>query len=462
MVVRSHDSSQVGKFSDVCDDVLLSLPSDVQESILKNTLNIDTIGDILIIETDKFVIFNHIKTIFDTSSIQPVSNPVIISKHSELSNYIVSDWYYNKEMNHILLCTLNTEDDTLYNTTDQVITKAKLYWIDIDRFELSTTQPTLNWHEDGDTVLSKSFTDLSSAKISYNEVLKKYYVTFLGYLSQDQGDFSFAIGQVMIPNQTTNIGEINIYTSTSPAMFKDASRTLEDRRVVSNVYRQVNPVKSVSTGFNNEVVFENSLSNNLSLDLTLLSSGKTATSVIIDFGDSTANYEKTRLPLIRYDKVDQLVGSDTRNPLDYKVDHTYSNDSPEYICTITVNTMETPTTSDVYTIQVIQKQSDLTTSFNPLETIQSSSAAGIISTNYRQNTPGISINQAKIFVDKFGAENMLLMLKTAHPEFITPVLIKLAQPLRRSKSFDMNNENMLSTDSIDQERITRAMLAQVS
>lgn len=448
VVVRTHDSSSIGSFETVCKYVFESLPQSIQHEVSNTTNNIDVIGDVLIIETTDSLIFNHVITDFITSEIKPLSNPVIIPKKStELNNYIVSDWFYNETTGQIVIASLNTSADDVYNTSDQVITDVHMYWLNTKNFKLIKTKPVLDWYVSEDSVISKSVADITSLKLCYSETLNRYYATFLCYLSQDQAPAAFTIGQVIIVSENSSTGDINMYSATQPAMIKDSSRTSADKVHVSKVSRTVNPVRSSATGYNSDIMFENSIKNTMILDLTKLSPGKTATSVTIDFGDGSPVYRKYRLPQIRYDQIDQLVGSDTRNPLDYRVEHVYVNNTQQHTCTITVNTIDTPGQPDEYLVRVIQKQSDITTAFNPLSSVND--------IEYRLDQPGISIHKSRVFTDKFGAENMFLILRTSMPEYLVPVIIKLAQPLRRSTVFDMTADQITETSLIDRARIDR-------
>ena len=447
LVVRTHDNTQIDNFDVVCKSIVASFPESIQNDIMNNVIDIDTIGDILIIETTNNMLFIRTSTNFSTSQIISTSNPIVIDKSNPGSpnQHHTSNWFYNKNSNTLLVSVIHTTNDSNF-PQDEIISHVDTYWINVKNFVLRKTSHNINWVDGQGPLTSKSVTDIKNVMVSFNETLDKYYFTFMCNLSQSGIEPTFSIGQLSVTSPADDQAVFNVYTALVPAVNKALDWTGMKRQVIDRVYLPVSNIKQHHQGelTNGVIEFKNSILNNMRLDLTSLSPDKTASFVHVDFGDSET-YDRHRMPVVIYRDIDTMVGTDSRDPRSYIVEHVYTNGVADQTCTITIHTLETPATPDVYTVNVIQGVTDMTTSFNR-----------VIETDNmltRDTTPGVEIHKTQVYTDKFGAENMLIVFKTLSPAYLIPIMLKLAEPLRRSTKFTLNTGELRNQTVMDSSRI---------
>jgi hypothetical protein len=255
---------------------------------------------------------------------------------------------------------------------------------------------------------------------------------------------TFTVGQYTINSLDSPEIDITFYTTEKPALNL-LNETTMDREVINADTIQVNESSYLSSGerINAITEFRNSYINVLNMNISSLAPEKTAMSVTVDFGDGETR-TITRNPVITYTNFEDLISNDTRDPRNYMIRHTYTNQQPESRCVIRIKTYETPHADEEYVVRVVQHPVDITTGFGTLE--------GTGPRPIRSQNLDITIQRVNIYIDDYGSETMLLMLKTTNPSYIIPINLKLAEHIRQVNRYTRDNtttEAVIDMSSIE-------------
>ena len=464
LFIRFNDSSKIGKFTNLCENVVNRYSTtnitgesiDISAEIRLHLLDFSIIGDILIFKTEKLLIFDRIKHNYETNKIVPITNPIILARESQLSDYQLSEYFYNEYKNEIILCSVNTFPFS--STTGQEFVEnrleMKMYCIDTRFFVLKTHRPEITWHASDADILLRSITNLAQPHVTHNLQTDKYYVVFLCNYNTPGSEKSAAIGQIVIDNITSPQYTFTLYTSGTPAKGSLENLSGFDRRVVSSS-RVIITDSMVKDPPSTE--FKNSIKNKLEIDLSSFVLNEIATlgEIYFDYDNNLngqPDYVRTRKPVRVYDGfgTGKILG-DSRDPRMHLVDHVY-NDTNEHICKIRVHTVEKIKNPTVINNEIItwheidltvygDGTADITTIFGPT----SGTGAAI----ERLPGLGVEIHNATAFSNDYGVEHILLMLKTINPDYLSPVMLRLAEPIREQMTYTIIGDN----DSITRESL---------
>ena len=464
LFMRFNDSSKIGKFVNLCENIVNRYSTtnvtgesiDVSAEIRLHLLDFSVVGDILIFKTEKLLVFDRIKHNYETNKITPITNPIILARESQLTDYQLSEYFYNEHKNEIILCSINTSPFS--STTGEEFIEnrleMKLYCIDTRYFILKTHTPEIVWHEPDADILLKSVINIAQPHVTHNLQTDKYYAIFLCNYNTPGSEKTAAIGQVVIDNITSSQYAFTLYTSGTPAKGSLENLSRFDRRVVSTS-RVLVTDNMISDPPSTE--FKNSIKNKLELDLSSFMLNEIATLVEVYFDydnnpNSQPDYTRTRKPVRVYDGFDtgKILG-DSRDPRMHLVEHVY-NDTNEHMCKIRVHTVEkiknpTGTDNKIITWHEINltvygdETADITTMFGP--------TSGTGASIERLPGLGVEIHNATAFSNDYGVEHILLMIKTINPDYLSPVMLRLAEPIREQMSYTIIGDN----DSITRESL---------
>jgi len=449
LVVRTADSGKIGNFNTICDKIINKYSSNAQHEINNELLDIDIIsGDIIIFETTNYYIIDRITYDYTNNEIISEETPAEIHKHSdEYEEYVISDWFFNESKNQILFSVLRTVRDSI--TRDSRI-ETVLYWINTTNFTLQKSSPVIDWYNTQE-IVSKSIHNLQKPKITYNSELDKYYIICTCNYSQIvDGPKSFAIFVCGIKSKgATNVTTATTYTATRLAIETGANRTEQEQQVndsESLILTETSSRTIDGSKYYGVVEYKNSLYNTLELDISRLAPSEFATrvEVMFDEEDDKTTQTNTHRPIITYDNFDNLVGNNTRDPRNYKLQHVYTNNKPRIVCKVQLYTLTEPSRPRVYKVLVEQKPTDITSSFGKIV------GAGDV----RLRSPqGVQISHVTVINERTGGENLLLVLKTTSPDYTTTVLLKLAEPIRQTITYTATDKTIMTGKSIDDVRL---------
>ena len=455
LMIRLNDSSKIGNFMDVCRDVVSRYSTtqingeiiDIQQELQDNLLDFSVVGDILILKTTHLLVLDKIKHDYAANKILSVSNPIIISREATTNGHKLSEHFYNEYKNEIVLCHVDTTP--VESTTGEAYTEsqilAKFYIIDVYNFKLTTTTPEIVWHEPGQDILLKSVTNIAQPHVAHNKTTDKYYVVFLcNYSTVASESSSFAIGQITVADKFADQYELTVYTSGVPAKGSIENLSAEDRKIIST-----NRLSLTEKTLNPSAYFRNSIRNLFQLDLSNFAADEIATlvEVFFDYPDqpdlqATAqpDYTKTRKPVQVYGGFEQgkLLG-DSRDPRSHLIEHTYFG-SGQKTCRVKIHTIGGKV-YDVYITVYGDEQADLTAAFG--RTIGTGTALS------RAPGLGLEIHNTTAFTNEYGVEHLLIMFKTIEPDYISPVMLRLAEPIREQITYEISgNQDTISRETV--------------
>lgn len=452
LVVRTADSGRIDSFNVVCDRLMIRYTQSAAEDIQNNLLDVDIIaGNVLVLKTENYYILDQIEYDYITNTIYSEETPIEISRNSDADNeYLLSDWFYNEHESYIVFAALKTVTD---NITQDTRVEIHMHWLHTKDFTYTITAPNIEWYNEQE-IVAQSMTDLSHPKLTYNTDLRKYYVTCTGYYSLVGGTnktFAVLVSTLNSP-ASVRMTSTTIYTATKQAIDTIPGRTQAEREVVSSaslVMTETSHQTISGRKYYGVANYKNSVRNNLQLNISRLAPDKFINRVEVTFGDEPdgkPSYVATRKPVITYRNFENLVGNDTRDPRNYLINHTYTN-TRNNTCTIRMYSLEHPTTPVTYRVIVYQQPADITSAFGRLD--------GVGDDVYRLSG-GVQIEQMSVYVEPTGGENMFIMLKTTAPDYHIPVMLKLAEPVRQTITFQNKDKMTRMQQQVDDIRLRLA------
>lgn len=449
LVVRTADSGKIGDFGTVCNKIIDKYSPIAQHEINNELIDIDIVsGDVIIFETTNYYIVDRITYDYVSNEIVSEDTPAEISKHSDdYEEYVISDWFFNEAQNQILFSVLRTVRDSI--TQDSRI-ESVLYWIDTSDFTLQKTSPEIDWYNTQE-IVSKSIHNIQKPKITYNTELDKYYILCTCNYSQVvNGPKSFAIFVCSVKSKgTSNITSATTYTATRLAIETGSNRTEQDQQVndsESLILTETSNKTIDGAKYYGVVEYKNSVYNTLELDISRLAPGEFVTRVEVMFDEEDNNTTQTNVhrPIITYENFENLVGNNTRDPRNYKLNHVYTNNKQRIVCKIQLYTLTEPSRPHVYKVLVEQKPTDITSSYGKI----------IGDGDVKLRSPqGVQITHVTTINEKTGGENLMLVLKTTSPDYTTTVLLKLAEPIRQTITYTATDIIKMTNKSIDDVRL---------
>lgn len=466
LVVRLGDSSEIHNFSVICDNIIKRYTTttvtgeqlDIREEIHNNLHDFSVIGDIIMLKTSKLLILDKIEFNYSNSTISAVSNPIILPRVHIDGKYKLSQHFYNEYKKEIVLC--GTRTHTVQDTTGRNLHEDQLavdiFYIDVMSFKLNTHQPEVMWREQSTDLLRKSMYNIATPHVLHNTTTDNYYVVFMcnynNDISNPSSDKVLAICHMTITSKTQEQLNPVMYTSQTPS--KGAIDNLSDeQREVVNFHkiqaREHLPLVG-QPPVNDSVQFRNSIHNELHLDLSKFyntaANQETATLVEVYFDDrsTTPDYIRTRKPVQVYDDFELMIGEDSRDPRNYLIKHTYHNTEP-VTCRVVVYTLQSieAGTYREYKIRVYgDTHVDLSTAFGLVD-----------NDNRRIPGHGIEIHKATAFSNEYGVEHVLLLFRTINPDYISPVMLRLLEPVREQHQYEINDDQIVYNNKIDMSTI---------
>ena len=439
LVVRTADSGMINDYSVVCDTMMSRYTPEARSEIQTALLDVDIIaGDVLIIKTTNYYIIDRVKYDYDNNIITSEETPIEIHRSlRDTRQHLISDWFYNEHTSMLVFGAISTHVDQF---TGDNVPEIKIYWLNIKSFTIRVTNQNIDWYNDQE-IISRSISHINNFKIAYNSELGKYYLVTTCLLRQfTTGAETFCIFTGWTTSESADMN-ITLYTTETQAITTITNR---DQEVVDSqtLILQENDTRIYNgEQYDGLVLYKNSVQNRLQLDISRLAPDNMVTRVEVMFGDELRDgditcmatgcnwnptYVMDRKPVITYEDFDNLVGTDTRDPKNYLIEHVYTNNVDQMTCTVKLHTIESPDSPHTYTIHVSQQLTDITTAFGQIATSDAS--------NHRRDN-GVSIRDVDVFVDEFGAENMMLMLTTTSPSYTAPVILKLAEPIRVKNTY---------------------------
>jgi hypothetical protein len=374
-----------------------------------NIHDIDVIYDILVLYGSDYILFEKINFDYDTGKIMPstLNNAIVKSGPRPLEKII--PLFYNEKEKYIM-CGRTREMTTCNVVYPQLIK------LDIETLELTTEFPSTTAEQLNFSLPSNlyqySVSDIDTPRLSYNDTLNKYNITYIGKLDGTEtgvpavtGIYAFFSHEFKYAIDRLELADASVLHSDMIESIPQSTIKGTDSYTVSLSNNVSNIDLSTLTGTLS--TYEFTLTVN---PLTLSAGDYSFVKFMYDFGDGSDIVTHRReviwdnpsaLGTTDLDSLLKELGPDWGDPKMHRPAHTYNFESKITPITVSVSAVHSNFDTDVYTITFQNDPYSITSSVGSLK---------LIDTAY--------------YTDINNNEKVLLTLETEEPKFISNVVLQ--------------------------------------
>lgn len=383
------------------DPTLSYIYNDIKNN---NIVDIDIIYDILVLYGQDYIVFEKINFDYDTGTIQPstLNNAIIKTTGTKLERTI--PLFFNEDKKYILCGRMR-------ELVDCNACYPQFIKLDVETLQLSTEFPNSSADQLEFKLPSNLYqytiTDLEDIKLSYNNTLDKYNITYFGSISGHEAgvpavsgikvlfshDFRYILNSLELVD--ASVFHTDAIENIPQSVSKDISEyTVELENGVTNINLATNIGHTLSA-------YEFTMTVNAR---ALTAGDYSFTKFVYDFGDGSDILEKQRdilwndpatLGTEDLDELLKLLGPDWGDPKALTPEHTYYFNNQTQTLTATVSAVHNNFDVDVYNIVIDTAPYSIKSSVDDIK---------LIDTQY--------------YTDSNNTEKILLTLETQNPKRI--------------------------------------------
>ena len=369
-----------------------------------NIVDIDIIYDILVLYGSDYILFEKINFDYDTGTIQPstLNNAIIKTSGAKLERTI--PLFFNEDKKYILCGRMR-------EIVDCNACYPQFIKLDIETLQLSTEFPNTSAEQLQFKLPSNLYqytiTDLEDIKLSYNNTLDKYNITYFGSISGHEAGVPAVSGIKVLFSHDFRYILNNMELTDASVFHTDAIENIP-QSISKDISEYTVSLENGASNVNLATSIGHSLSAyefTLTVNARSLTAGDYSfTKFIYDFGDGSELVEKQRdilwddpstLGTQDLDELLKLLGPDWGDPKAFTPEHTYYFNNQTQTLTATVSAVHNNFDVDTYKIVIDTAPYSIKSSVDDIK---------LVDTQY--------------YTDSNNVEKILLTLETQSPKRI--------------------------------------------